>query len=159
VAAIDEIGPGRAVSNIAPLTDNVTAATSALVAVTGLVAFLAVSAGLLSAVGLYLVIAHVVYQRRRATAIRAALGAPQRELIWRHARTSAAVMLAAVPIGIAMALALAPMFAEITYGVGKRDTASMLLAVAVALAAGLLGTTLPVIRARRMNIVSILRGD
>jgi putative ABC transport system permease protein len=159
VAAIDEIGPGRAVSNIAPLTDNVTAATSALVAVTGLVAFLAISAGLLSAVGLYLVIAHVVYQRRRATAIRAARGAPQHELIWRHARTSAAVMIAAVPAGILMSLALAPMFAELTYGVGKRDTASLVLAVTVALAAGLLGTTLPVLRASRMNIVSILRGD
>ncbi len=125
----------------------------------GLVAFLAISAGLLSAVGLYLVIAHVVYQRRRATAIRAALGAPQHELVLRHVRTSAAVMLAAVPAGIVMALALAPMFSEITYGVGKRDTASLVLAVAVALIAGLLGTTLPVIRAGRMNIVSILRGD
>lgn len=159
VAAIDEVGPGRAVSNIAPLTDNVNAATSALVAVTGLVAFLAISAGLLSAVGLYLVIAHVVYQRRRATAIRVALGAPQLELMWRHTRTSALVMMAAVPIGIVMAVALAPMFAEITYGVGKRDTGSMILAVAVALTAGLLGTMLPVIRAGRMNIVSILRGD
>jgi putative ABC transport system permease protein len=159
VAAIDEVGPGRAVSNIAPLTDNVTAATSALVAVTGLVAFLAISAGLLSAVGLYLVIAHVVYQRRRATAIRAALGASRHELVWRHARASAVVMLAAVPLGIVMALALAPMFAEITYGVGARDTASLVLAVGVAFIAGLLGTTLPVLRAGRMNIVAILRGD
>jgi hypothetical protein len=58
-----------------------------------------------------------------------------------------------------MSLALAPMFSEITYGVGKRDTGSLVVAVVVALAAGLLGTTLPVIRAGRMNIVAILRGD
>jgi putative ABC transport system permease protein len=159
VAAIDEVGPGRAVSNIAPLTDNVTAATSTLVAVTGLVAFLAISAGLLSAVGLYLVIAHVVYQRRRATAIRVALGAPQHELVWRHARTSVVVMAAAVPIGIVLAFALAPMFSQITYGVGTRDAGSLMLAVGVAVLSALLGTTLPVMRAGRANIVAILRGD
>lgn len=159
VRAIDEVGPGRAVSNVAPLTDNVAAATSALTAVTGLVVCLAVSAGLLSAVGLYLVIAHVVYQRRRATAIRAALGAPRRELVWRHARTSVSVMLGALPLGVVLSLAMAPMFSELTYGVDTRDPGSLSLAVVVALVAGTLGTTLPVLRAGRMNIVKILRGD
>jgi putative ABC transport system permease protein len=159
VAAINEVGPGRAVSNIAPLSDNVTAARSTLVAVTGLVAFLAISAGLLSAVGLYLVIAHIVYQRRRATAIRVALGAPHRELVWRHARTSVLVMAVAAPVGIVLSLALAPLFAGIEFGVSARSTSSLMLALAVAFVTGLLGTTLPVLRAGRANIVAILRGD
>jgi hypothetical protein len=46
---------------VAMLTDNVATATSTLRAVTGLVTSLAVSAGLFSAIGLYLVIAFVVH--------------------------------------------------------------------------------------------------
>jgi len=54
-AAIAEVRPGRAVAQVAMLTDNVTAAMSTLVAVTGLVTLLAITAAALSAVGLYIV--------------------------------------------------------------------------------------------------------
>jgi ABC-type antimicrobial peptide transport system permease subunit len=86
------------------LQDNVTLATSALVAVTRLVSFLSISAGLLSAIGLYLVLAFVVHQRRRATAIRTALGASRPQVMWQHFKTSGVVMLAAVPVGLVLSL-------------------------------------------------------
>jgi ABC-type antimicrobial peptide transport system permease subunit len=139
------------------ISDNVSLATSTLVAVTGLVSFLSMSAGLLSAVGLYLVIAFVVHQRRRATAIRTALGATRRQVMWQHARTSGLVMLAAVPIGIGLSLAVAPLFADLVYGVSHRDAASLLIATAVAAVTGIVGTWLPVRRAANANVVKILR--
>jgi hypothetical protein len=156
-AAVNDAGPGRAVSRIGMVSDHVDAAMSTLRAVTGLVIALAVSAGLLSAVGLYLVIAFVVHQRRRATAIRSALGASRRQVMWQHLRTSGAVMVAAVPVGVVLALLAAPVLGDLVYGVSSRDTASLAAAVGAAILAGGLGTWLPVQRAARANIVKILR--
>ena len=155
--AIRQAGPGRAISEVTLFADNVAAATSTLVAVTGLVTFLAVSAGALSAIGLYLVIAFIVHERRRATAIRTALGATRAQVIWHHVRTSGAVILAAVPVGVLLALGAAPYVSELVYGVGNRDVRSLAIAVAVAVAAGTIGTYVPVRRAADANIVKVLR--
>ena len=157
VAAINEVGPGRAVSEIKMLSDNVALARSALVAVTSLVSFFSISAGLLSAVGLYLVIAFVVHQRRRATAIRTALGASRRQVMWHHFRTSGLVMAAAVPVGVLCSLAASPLFADLVYGIDPRDRASLTLAVAAAVVAGALGTWVPIRRAARADVVRVLR--
>ena len=157
VAAINEVGPGRAVASISMLQDNVTLATSALVAVTGLVSFLSISAGLLSAIGLYLVLAFVVHQRRRATAIRTALGASRPQVMWQHFKTSGVVMLAAVPVGLVLSLFVAPLFADLVYGVAQRDRSSLGLAVLIAVTTGILGTWFPVRRAANANVVKTLR--
>jgi putative ABC transport system permease protein len=157
VAAINEVGPGRAVADIRLIADNVKLATSALVAVTGLVSMLSMSAGLLSAVGLYLVIAFVVHQRRRATAIRTALGASRGQVIWHHARTSGIVMMAAVPVGVLLSMAVAPLFADLVYGVGHRDVSSLSMAAVVAVVTGIVGSWLPVRRAASNDIVKVLR--
>jgi ABC-type antimicrobial peptide transport system permease subunit len=141
------------------LSDNVKAATSTLVAVTELVTFLALSAGLLSAAGLYLVIAYVVHQRRRATAIRAALGASRTQVIWEHGRTSAKVMCMAVPVGAGLALVIAPMLGTLVYGVSPRDPVSLIVAIGAAVLAGIAGPYVPVLRAANANIVKILRGE
>jgi putative ABC transport system permease protein len=158
-AAIEEIGPGAALSGFTMLTGNVAAATSTLRAVTGLVTALAVSASLLSAVGLYIVIAFVVHQRRRSTAIRCALGASPAQLVWHHLRTSGWVIALALPLGVALAIATAPLFSALVYGVAPRDPASLVIAGAVAVAAGLLGTYVPVRRAGAADVVKALRGD
>jgi predicted permease len=157
--AIQEVGPGRAVSEVRRLTEFVGAATSTLVAVTGLVTFLAASAGLLSAVGLYLVLSFVVFQRRRSTAIRTALGASRAQVIWQHARTSLGVTGLALGVGVTLALAAATTMSDLTYGVAVRDASSLALALAVASATAIAGTIVPVVRASRANIVQVLRGE
>ncbi len=157
VDAIDDVGPGRAVADVRMVSENVAAASSTLVAVTGLLSFLAVSAGLLSAVGLYLVIAFVVHQRRRATAIRTALGASSRQVTWQHVKTSGIVMVAAMPIGVLLALAVSPLFADLVYRIGRRDASSLSIAVVVALVTGVLGTWIPLRRAANANVVKVLR--
>jgi len=158
-AAITEIGPGGALSGFTMLTDNVANATSTLRAVTSFVSSLAIFAGLLSAVGLYIVIAFVMYQRRRSTAIRCALGASPAQLLRYHLKTSGLVILCAVPIGAALALAAAPLFASLVYGVTPRDTTSLVIAGVAAVIAGLVGTYMPVRRAGSADVVMALRGD
>jgi putative ABC transport system permease protein len=156
-AAIAEVGPGRAIGDAVLLTDNVTAAMSTLVAVTGLVTFLAVGAGLLSAIGLYLVIAYVVHQRRRATAIRSAVGASPTQIMWDNFRTTGFVAAFAVTIGTALSLAAAPLLGDLLYGVATRDLLSLAIAVIIAFVAAGLGTLIPVRRAARTDILSVLR--
>lgn len=155
--AIRDAGPGRAISSVAMLTDNVATATSTLRAVTGLVTTLAVSAGLLSAIGLYLVVAFVVHQRRRSTAIRTALGATRRQVMWHHFKLGGVLMFVALPIGMLLSFAVSPLFGALVYGVGPRDVVSLLLALGLAIAASLLGMYIPVRRAAAENVVTVLR--
>ncbi|HET9370045.1 MAG TPA: FtsX-like permease family protein, partial [Vicinamibacterales bacterium] len=157
--AIHEIGTGRAVTEVRMLTEFVTAATSTLVAVTGLVSFLAVSAAVLSAVGLYLVLSFVVFQRRRSTAIRTALGASRGQVIWQHVKTSAWVTTIALSAGVLLAAAAAPWVADLTYGVDVRDPSSMAVAISVAAIVSMGATIVPVLRAASTNIVEVLRGE
>jgi putative ABC transport system permease protein len=158
-AAVEEVGPGGALSGFTMLTDNVTNASSTLHAVTGFVTTLAICAGLLSTVGLYIVIAFVVHQRRRSTAIRSALGASPGQLIRHHLRTSATVIALALPVGIALAILAAPLFSALVYGVKPRDVTSLSIAAVMAIVAGLLGTYMPARRAGSADVVVALRGD
>jgi len=158
-AAVRDIGTGRAPAGFASLESNVDAAMSTLHSVTGLVTVLALSAGLLSAIGLYTVMAFIVHQRRRATAIRSALGASRTQLIEHHLRTSGAVLVVALPVGAALAAGLAPLFSALDYGVGTRDLASLGVATALAAGVSILGTYLPIRRAADTSPIIVLRGE
>lgn len=155
--AIREMNPGRAVAETGMLTDNVEPAMATLVAVTGLLSVLSVSAGVLTAIGLYLVVAFVMHQQRRETAIRTALGATRGQVIWSTVRTTVLVLSGALPIGAALALAAAGSLTDLVYTVDARDPLSILMAVAVAATVGLLGMVIPARGAVGGNIVRILR--
>jgi putative ABC transport system permease protein len=139
------------------LTDNVEAASSTLLAVTGLVTMLTMSAGLLCAVGLYLVVAYVIHQHRRANAIRTALGASPQRVIWDNARTSGVVAGIALPTGIVLSLVAAPFLEGLVYGVDTRDVFSMGGALVLAAVAAALGTYFPARRAAHADILGTLR--
>ena len=156
-AAIREVGPGRAVGQAAMLSDNVTAAMSTLVAVTGLVSFLAVTAAALSAVGLYIVIAFIVHERRRSAAIRTALGATAGQVMWAYIRTGGLVMVGAVAVGVVLSLGAAALFSDLLYGVSPRDPVSLGLAVVIAALISMTAMCLPTRKAARADIVRILR--
>jgi putative ABC transport system permease protein len=155
--AINEVGPGRAISGVAMLTDNVDAASSTLRAVTGLVTVLTMSAGLLCAVGLYLVVAYVIHQHRRANAIRSALGASSGRVVWENVRTSGIVAGVALPAGMVLSLIVAPFLEGLVYGVSTRDVLSIGGALILAAVAVALGTYFPARRAARANILGTLR--
>jgi putative ABC transport system permease protein len=158
-AAVKELNTGRAVAGFAMLTDNVAAATSTLRSVTGLVSILAGSAGLLSAMGLYAVIAYLLHARRRATAIRSALGATPSQLVRLHMRTTVRVLLVALPIGVGLAAAGAPLFASLIFGVAERDPASLTAAAVIAVVASLAGTYVPVRQAAAIDPILALRSE
>lgn len=63
---------------------------------------------------------------------------------------------AALPAGALLSLALAPFLSDLVYGVGSRDVLSLVGALVLAAAAGLLGT-IPMRKAANVNISGILR--
>jgi ABC-type antimicrobial peptide transport system permease subunit len=77
--------------------------------------------------------------------------------MWPHLKTSVTVMLGAVPLGLLIALLGSALFADLTYGVDRRDALSLSLAVVVAIVTGLVGTWVPVRRAANANVVKVLR--
>jgi putative ABC transport system permease protein len=158
-AAVHEVGTSRAPAGFAMLTDNVSVATSTLHSITDLVLVLALSAGLLCAIGLYSVMSYLVHQRRRATAIRSALGATRARLVREHLATSVSVIGVALPVGAALAVVIAPLFGALFYRVGPREVSSIVAAAIIAACAGLAGTFVPVRRAADTDPAVVLRGE
>jgi ABC-type antimicrobial peptide transport system permease subunit len=99
-----------------------------------------------------------VHQRRRATAIRSALGASRLQLLRHHFRTTGAVMLLALPLGAALAAAASPLFGALVFGVVERDPASLWLATLMAGCAGLAGTLVPASRGAQVDPILALHG-
>jgi ABC-type antimicrobial peptide transport system permease subunit len=76
-----------------------------------------------------------------------------------HMRTSLAVLVVALPIGATLALAGAPLFGSLVFGVTVRDPTSLLAASGIAVLASLAGTYVPVRRAAAINPVLALRSE
>jgi predicted permease len=156
-AAITEVGTGRAVGQAALLSDNVSAALGTLRAVTGLVTMLAIVAAGLSAAGLYIVIAYLVHERRRSAAIRTALGATRRQVIWSVVRSGGLALGVAIAVGAVGATAGGSALGDLLYRVGERDVLSLLAAVAATVIVSGVAMYLPARRAAAANVVKVLR--
>jgi len=156
-AAIAEVGTGRAVGQVALLSENVSAALGTLRAVTGLVMMLALTAAGLSAAGLYIVIAYLVHERRRSAAIRTALGATRRQVIWSVVRSGGLALAVAVAVGAIGATAGASALGDLLYQVGERDILSLLAAGAVTVVVSAVAMYLPARRAAAANVIRVLR--
>jgi hypothetical protein len=158
-AATREMGSWRALSGFQRLSDNVEIATSTLRAVAILLVVLALSAALLSALGLYAVVSAVVIQQRKATAIRGALGASPGTLLRQQLQHGTRVLLPAVPLGIVLSLAGARLLETLVYGVGVRDPGSLSAAAVLGIIVGVLGTYLPARRAAKTDPASALQTE
>ena len=66
-------------------------------------------------------------------------------------------MLGALPVGSALSLSAAPLFAGLVYGVGHRDGNSLAIAVVIALVTGRGRYRVPVRRSANANVVKVLR--
>ena len=112
---------------------------------------------LLSAVGLYSVMAYVVSQRTREVGIRMALGANRADVMKLITRQGMRLAAVGVGIGLLLALALAQVLSSLLIGVSGYDVTTFLLVPALLGAVALLACYLPARRATKVDPLVALR--
>lgn len=81
------------------------------------------------------------------------------QLVRLHMRTTIKVLVVALPIGVGLAAAGAPLFASLIVGVAERDPASLTAAAVIAVVASLAGTYVPVRQAAAIDPILALRSE
>jgi len=114
---------------------------------------------LLTALGVYGVLAFATEQRTREFGIRLAVGARPAQ-VWRQVLGGGAGWIAAgVAAGLVLALFAAPLLGDLLVGVSPRDPLALGGAALVVIAAGLIGAGIPAWRAARVDPLIALRSE
>lgn len=124
-----------------------------------LLAVFAACALLLTAVGIYGVLAFSVGRRVHEMGVRLALGASARRILGLVVRQGMTLVGAGLVLGLAAAAALTRSLDALVYGVSATDPATYVLAGLVLLLAGLLACVVPARRAMRVDPIRALRCD
>jgi predicted permease len=119
--------------------------------------FFAVVGLLLAGVGLYGVLDHAVLQRRREIGIRLAIGAPARNIV-RHVTVDiCCIVLVGAVAGIALGMASVRFIEALLYDVRATDAGMVALPLVTILTAAVLAALPAVVRALRIDPVTMLR--
>jgi predicted permease len=116
-------------------------------------------AALLSALGIYGVISHLVSQRTRELGVRMALGAGTGNVVGLVLRQGMALALGGVALGLLGAFALTRFVTSQLFGVTATDPIAFVTTALLLSLVALLATVLPAVRAARLNPVSVLRDE
>ena len=124
--------------------------------------FLSILGGLalvIGAVGIYSVVSYSVTRRRAEFGVRLALGAAPRRILSEVVTSGLVPVGIGVVAGLAGTLALGSTIGRFLYGVEPADAASLAVAAAALLAAGLVAAAVPGLRAGRTDPITALRAD
>jgi putative ABC transport system permease protein len=124
-----------------------------------LLATFAAVAVLLAAIGIYGVMAYNVARRSRELGVRAALGAPPRELFALVVRHGLALTALGGAIGLAASLAAGQALSGLLFGVGASDPLTLTVAALVLPSVALLACALPGRRAARVDPIATLKAE
>jgi putative ABC transport system permease protein len=116
-----------------------------------------VVAMLLSAVGLYSVMAYVVSQRTREVGIRMALGANRADVLKMITRQGMRLAAIGVGIGLLLSLALAQVLSSLLIGVSGYDVSTFILVPTLLAGVALVACYLPARRATKVDPLVALR--
>jgi ABC-type antimicrobial peptide transport system permease subunit len=119
----------------------------------------AVLALVLSSVGIYGVISYLVARRTQEIGIRMALGADRLKVLRLVLRNGMRLAALGVAIGLAGALALTRLMANMLYGVSATDPVTFIGLAALLLLVALAACYIPARRAMRVDPVIALRYD
>jgi ABC-type antimicrobial peptide transport system permease subunit len=125
----------------------------------GLIGAFAIIAGLLTAVGLYGVLAQAVTQRRREIGIRMALGAASSRVLWNVLWNALGLITAGLVVGLAGAIAGTRVMKSLLFGVSSLDPFAFAAACVSMVVIGILAGFVPASRAAKVDPVVTLRDD
>ena len=158
-AAIHDIDPGLAVSELRPMTDVVAASVATDRFMTRLLTAFSAIALLLAAIGIFGVISYGVAQRRREIGVRMAVGASRSDVLQLIVGGALRLAGGGIVIGIVAALALGRLMQSLLFGVEPFDPATFASGSLVLLAVSLVASMLPAWRAARTPPASVLNTE
>ena len=157
VDAVRAVDPTQAVYNVRMMDEVVGASVAPRRTNTLLISAFAALALLLASLGVYAVLSYGVAQRSRELGIRAALGATAADLMALVSREMVWTIGAGLVIGAAGAWATARVMTSMLFGVEAHDLTTFALVPAVLAVAAMLATIGPARRAKRVDLVSVMR--
>lgn len=125
----------------------------------GLLGSMAALAVLLSAVGIFGLVANIVTQKTKEIGIRIALGSSIRQAMVQIGLPGARASLAGLIIGLILCAGVLRLMANVLYGVAIYDIPSILSAVVVLASVTLIAGTVPTLRIARIDPAETLREE
>jgi putative ABC transport system permease protein len=113
----------------------------------------------LSVIGVYGVLAYLVAQRRREIGLRLAIGASPSDIVWLFVREGAALTLAGLGAGLAVALAAGRLISALLFAVTPADPATLASVVCALAGAAACATYVPARRAAGVDPNEALRAE
>lgn len=156
---VQRLGAGRPVHDVRLLDDSVAEASADTRFALFVLGVFAAVALLLTAVGVYGVVAYATARRTREIAVRLALGADARGIVALVVREGAAWALVGIGAGIGGAFVLSNYLRVLLFHVGARDPFTFAGVAAVLALVSLAATALPALRAVRIDPMLALRAD
>ena len=157
--AMRDVAPGQPVYNVRMMEQVIGASVLPRRTNTALIALFAGLALVLSALGVYAVVAYAVAYRTRELGIRAALGATARDLLALVSREMVAVIAFGIMAGLAGAWALSRVLSSLLYEVNPRDPATFIVVPLLLLLPAVIATLIPALRAARVDPTQVMRAD
>jgi putative ABC transport system permease protein len=151
--------PSQAMYNVRMMDQVISASVTPRRTNTILISLFAALALVLSALGVYAVMAYGVAQRTREFGIRAALGATGWNIVSLVSREMLQVIVLGITIGLGAAWALSRVLAALLYEVDARDPATFVMVPLVLLLPAIIATVVPALRATRVNPSQVMRSD
>lgn len=124
-----------------------------------LLSAMAALALLLSAVGIFALVANMVTQRTREIGIRMALGSNVGQAMMQIGRPGARAALLGVVLGLVLSAGALRVMRSVLYGVGVYDGPTLAIVVLTLVFVTLLATTLPTLKIARINPANTLREE
>ena len=112
---------------------------------------------LLCTLGIYGLIVYSVTRRTREIGIRYAIGAQKSNVAWLFLRESLWLIVIGVLVGAPLALASTRALTSLLFGIEPQDVPTLILAVSIFIATGLLASSLPLRQATRITPLEALR--
>ena len=157
-AIVRKIDANVPIINPQPMDQLVSDSMSALRFRTLLLTMFAILALVLSAVGIFGVLAYTVSQRSQEIGVRLALGARPAALFGQVLTQGGKLMFAGTILGLALSAVLARSLQGLLFEVSPSDPLAYLAAALVLTAVGLIAAAGPAWRATRVDPVTVLRG-
>ena len=158
-AGLDQFDKDQSLANVSTMTQVVASSVGQQRLSMRLLGGFAGVALLLTALGLYGVLAYTVMQRTREIGSRTALGAPRTAVIGLVLRQGMNLAGLGLILGLAGALALTRLIRSLLYGVGPTDVVTFTMVPLVLIAVALVACWLPARRAAKVDPLVALRAE